>query len=53
MGEVGAGEPGVPYGVRDFKSLFGGDLVEQGRFLCVCKPWLYKIGVLAVKLLKR
>ena len=50
---MGAGEPGVPYGVRDFKSEFGGKLVEHGRFLCVCKPWLYKIGELGVKLLKR
>ena len=49
---MGAGEPGVPYGVRDFKSEFGGTMVEHGRFLCVCKPLLYKIGVLAVKLLK-
>ena len=49
---MGAGVPGVPYGVRDFKAEFGGKLVEQGRFLCVCKPWLYKIGELGVKLLK-
>ena len=32
---MGAGEPGVPYGVRDFKAEFGGKLVEYGRFLCV------------------
>ena len=50
---MGAGEPGVPYGVRDFKSEFGGKLVEHGRFLCVKKPLLYKIGVLGVKLLKK
>ena len=50
---MGAGEPGVPYGVRDFKSEFGGTMVEHGRFLCVCKPLLYRIGVLAVGLLKR
>ena len=50
---MGAGEPNVPYGVRDFKSEFGGKLVEHGRFLCICKPWLYKIGKLGVKLLKR
>ena len=29
---MGAGVPGVPYGVRDFKSEFGGELVEHGRF---------------------
>ena len=50
---MGAGEPGVPYGVRDFKAEFGGQLVEHGRFLCVCKPMLYKIGAIGVKFLKR
>lgn len=49
---MGAGEPGVPYGVRDFKSEFGGELVEHGRFLCVCKPWLYRFGSFVVKILK-
>ena len=49
---MGAGEPGVPYGVRDFKSEFGGTLVEHGRFLYVCKPLLYKIGAVGVKILK-
>ena len=50
---MGAGVPGVSYGVRDFKSEFGGTMVEHGRFLCVCKPWLYKIGQFGVKVLKR
>ena len=49
---MGAGEPGVPYGVRDFKAEFGGQLVEHGRFLCICKPLLYQIGKWGVKLLK-
>ena len=48
---MGAGEPGVPYGVRDFKAEFGGRLVEHGRFLCVCKPLLYRLGSLGVKIL--
>ncbi len=50
---MGAGMPGVPYGVRDFKSEFGGELVEHGRFLCVNKPMLYRLGKLGVKILKR
>ncbi len=50
---MGAGEPEVPYGVRDFKAEFGGKLVEHGRFLCVCKPLLYKIGSWGVKIIKR
>ena len=49
---MGAGEPGVPYGVRDFKAEFGGKLVEHGRFLCICKPMLYRIGKWGVKFLK-
>jgi len=49
---MGAGEPDVPYGVRDFKAEFGGQLVEHGRFVCVRKPILYKIGTLAVKMMK-
>lgn len=50
---MGAGKPDVPYGVRDFKMEFGGELVEHGRFLCVRKPILYAIGKLGVKWLKR
>ena len=50
---MGAGEPDVPYGVRDFKAEFGGQLVEYGRFLCVCKPCLYRLGAFVVRLLKR
>ena len=50
---MGAGKPNVPYGVRDFKMEFGGELVEHGRFLCVRKPLLYQIGKLGVKWLKK
>jgi hypothetical protein len=50
---MGAGEPGVPYGVRDFKAEFGGEMVEQGRFLCICHPFLYRLGVLGVKILRK
>lgn len=49
---MGAGKPDEAYGVRDFKARFGGKEVEHGRFLCVTKPLLYKIGVLGVKILK-
>lgn len=49
---MGAGEPDLPYGVRDFKMEFGGELVEYGRFLCVRKPLFYRIGKLGVKFLK-
>lgn len=50
---MGAGEPEIPYGVRDFKMEFGGELKEFGRFLCIRKPLLYKIGEIGVKWLKR
>ncbi|WP_108868952.1 lipid II:glycine glycyltransferase FemX [Aquimarina aquimarini] len=50
---MGAGKPDQDYGVREFKSKFGGDLVEHGRFLYVSKPILYNIGKTAVKILKK
>ena len=49
---MGAGEPEIPYGVRDFKMEFGGELKEYGRFLCIRKPLLYRIGKMGVKWLK-
>ena len=49
---MGAGKPDVPYGVRDFKMEFGGEVVEHGRFLCIRKPILYAIGKLGVRYLK-
>lgn len=50
---MGAGSPDAAYGVRDFKAKFGGREVEHGRFLCITKPLLYKIGILGVKILKK
>ncbi len=49
---MGAGKPDEAYGVRDFKARFGGEQVEHGRFLCVCRPFLYQLGKWGVKLLK-
>ena len=48
---MGAGTPGLAYGVRDFKLRFGSRLVEHGRFLSINKPLLYKLGTLAIKLI--
>ena len=50
---MGAGVPDKPYGVRDFKMEFGGELKEYGRFLCIRKPLLYWIGKIGVKWLKK
>ena len=50
---MGAGKPDEAYGVRDFKAKFGGIEVEHGRFLCITKPILYRVGMLGVKMLKK
>lgn len=50
---MGAGVPDKPYGVRDFKMEFGGEVVEYGRYLYIRKPLLYKIGKWGVKMLKK
>lgn len=41
---MGAGEPGKPYGVRDFKMQFGGELKELGRWVRICKKGYYNLG---------
>ncbi|MCG8551524.1 MAG: aminoacyltransferase [Desulfobacterales bacterium] len=45
----GAGKPGVPYGVRDYKKKFGGEFVNYGRFEKIHKPLLYQFGKLGLK----
>ena len=49
---MGAGKPDEGYGVREFKSKFGGELVENGRFMHVCNPLLFKIGKMAVRIMR-
>lgn len=49
---MGAGKPDEAYGVREFKSKFGGTLLEQGRFLFVFKPGLFNLGKWIVKKMK-
>jgi len=52
----GAGKPGVPYGVRDFKMKFGGNLVNYGRFKKIHNSLIYFPAVLGFwfwKLIKR
>ncbi len=48
---MGAGKPDKEYGVREFKAKFGGELVEFGRNIHVCKPLFYNVGKLAVKIM--
>lgn len=51
---MGAGKPDDGgYGVRDFKLKFGGELVEYGRHNYVCKPLLFWIGKLGVRIMKK
>jgi serine/alanine adding enzyme len=40
----GAGWADKPYGVRDFKAKFGGDLVNYGRYRKVYSPWMFSLG---------
>jgi len=48
---MGAGSPDSDYGVREFKSKFGGELVNYGRFLRINNPLLYQIGKMGLKML--
>jgi len=40
----GAGDPNEPYGVREFKKQFGGELVNYGRFVKIHHPLKRKLG---------
>ncbi len=46
----GAGWPNVPYGVRDFKASFGGELVCYGRYRKVYSRWKMALAERAFKL---
>ncbi|PHR45576.1 MAG: GNAT family N-acetyltransferase [Fluviicola sp.] len=50
---MGAGSPKEEYGVRDFKSRFGGNEVEHGRFIYILNKPKYKIGKLGLKVLSK
>lgn len=47
---MGAGEPGIPYSVRDFKLEFGGELKEYGRYRYISNHGIYKYGETAIML---
>lgn len=49
---LGAGKPDADYGVREFKSKFGGTLVNFGRFEKVYQPLLMKAGTIGLKIYK-
>lgn len=43
---MGGGSPEEGYGVREFKTRFGGEEVEWGRWIKVKRPFLYWLGKL-------
>lgn len=49
----GAGSPNKPYGVREHKMKFGGELYEVGRYQIVHQKLLYSIGRLGLFIFKR
>lgn len=49
---MGAGELGKPYGVRDFKLRFGGELVITARYIKINRPLIYKLGKAAIYILR-
>jgi len=48
---MGAGKPNEDYGVREFKSKFGGKEVRYGRYVRINNKLMYNIGELGLKLL--
>lgn len=50
---MGAGKPDEEYGVRQYKLQFGGELVEEGRYLKVLNPLMFSIGKIGLKILSK
>jgi serine/alanine adding enzyme len=48
----GAGRPDETYGVRDFKSKFGGELVDYGRNKCVHSRWRLRLSEIGYHVLR-
>lgn len=44
----GAGNPHIPYGVRDYKEKFGGAIVPLGRYELIHKKWLMILAKIAM-----
>ncbi|MGE5227587.1 MAG: lipid II:glycine glycyltransferase FemX [Planctomycetaceae bacterium] len=49
----GAGRPDEPYGVRDFKAKYGGDLIEPGRAIWTPSPLRYRASTAGYELVRR
>ena len=48
---MGLGKPGIPYGVRDFKLRFGGEVVNYGRYTKVFRHKVLKTTIILYKIL--
>lgn len=48
---MGAGKLGEDYGVRQFKSKFGGMEVRYGRYIRINNPFLYQLGKMGLKVI--
>lgn len=49
----GGGEPGVEYGVRDYKLKYGCEMYDWGRWTCAHRPVTLWLGTIAYKLYHR
>jgi lipid II:glycine glycyltransferase (peptidoglycan interpeptide bridge formation enzyme) len=49
----GGGKPGVPYGVRDHKMKFGGELFEFGRYEKIHNRFKYFMGRLGHRIMHK
>jgi serine/alanine adding enzyme len=49
----GAGRPDEPYGVRDFKAKYGGELIEPGRAVWTPSPLRYRATTAGYELVRR
>lgn len=49
----GAGKPNIPYGVREHKLKFGGELVNYGRFKIIHNPTLMMIAKIGFRIKQR
>jgi serine/alanine adding enzyme len=50
---MGAGKPGIEYGVRNYKIEFGGELVEHGRYIKIYNSILFRLGSIGLELLNK
>lgn len=50
---MGAGKPEEEYGVRQYKLQFGGELLEDGRYMKVINPMMFSIGKTGLKVLSK